>query len=49
MVVDSVKEFNTTYRPFLEACMRRMQFLSQQTKLRWCKSQRSATETSVAS
>jgi hypothetical protein len=37
MVVDSIKEFNSTFRHLLEACQRRMQFLRQQTKLRWCK------------
>lgn len=36
MVVDSIKEFNVTFRHLLEACQRRMQFLSQATKLRWC-------------
>lgn len=35
-VVDSIKQFNIVYRHRLEACQRRMQFLSQQTKLRWC-------------
>lgn len=33
---DAIKQFNTTYRPLLEACERRLQFLSQYTKLRWC-------------
>lgn len=36
-VVDSIRYFNATFRPHLEACQRRMQFLGQQTKLRWCK------------
>ena len=36
-VVDSIKQFNTIFRPRLEACQRRMQFLGQSTKLRWCK------------
>lgn len=36
-VVDSIRYFNLTFRPHLEACQRRMQFLGQQTKLRWCK------------
>ena len=36
-VVDSIKYFNATFSPHLEACQRRMQFLGQQTKLRWCK------------
>ncbi|CAI6101441.1 unnamed protein product [Clonostachys chloroleuca] len=34
-VVDSVKHFNTIYRPRLDACQKRMQFLGQKTKLRW--------------
>lgn len=38
MVVDSITEFNATFRHLLEACQRRMPFLSQRTKLRWCKS-----------
>lgn len=37
-VVDSIKQFNAIFRPRLEACQRRMQFLGQSTKLRWCKS-----------
>lgn len=37
-VLDSIKEFNTIYRPQLEECYKRLQFLSQQTKLRWCRS-----------
>ena len=36
-VVDSIQLFNSTYRPHMESCQRRMQFLHQQTKLRWCK------------
>jgi hypothetical protein len=36
-VVESIKEFNNIFRPLLETCQRRMQFLGQQTKLRWCK------------
>lgn len=36
-VVDSIRYFNVTFRPRLDACQARMQFLSQQTKLRWCK------------
>jgi hypothetical protein len=36
-VVESIKQFNTIFRPRLEACQRRMHFLSQSTKLRWCK------------
>ncbi|KAF4122072.1 3-hydroxyacyl-CoA dehydrogenase, NAD binding domain [Geosmithia morbida] len=34
-VVDSINYFNTTFRPHLDACQRRMQFLDQKTKLRW--------------
>ncbi|CAH0019934.1 unnamed protein product [Clonostachys rhizophaga] len=34
-VVDSIKHFNTIYRPRLDACQKRMQFLGQKTKLRW--------------
>ncbi|KAL7785422.1 hypothetical protein V8C43DRAFT_291332 [Trichoderma afarasin] len=34
-VSNSVKEFDTTFRPFLDECYKRMQFLGQQTKLRW--------------
>ncbi|EHK25889.1 uncharacterized protein TRIVIDRAFT_189580 [Trichoderma virens Gv29-8] len=34
-VNSSVKEFDTTFRPFLDECYKRMQFLGQQTKLRW--------------
>ncbi|KAL7935413.1 hypothetical protein V8C35DRAFT_299398 [Trichoderma chlorosporum] len=34
-VCSSVKEFDTTFRPFLDECYKRMQFLCQQTKLRW--------------
>lgn len=37
LVIDSIKDFNTTFRPLLEACQKRMHFLSQQTRLRWCK------------
>ena len=35
-VLESIQYFNATFRPHLEACQRRMQFLGQQTKLRWC-------------
>ena len=38
-VVDSIRLFNSTYRPHMESCQRRMQFLHQQTKLRWCEYQ----------
>ncbi|KAL7940411.1 hypothetical protein V8C42DRAFT_337574 [Trichoderma barbatum] len=34
-VSSSIKEFDTTFRPFLDECYKRMQFLGQQTKLRW--------------
>lgn len=33
---NAIKQFNVTYRPLLEACKRRIEFLSQHTKLRWC-------------
>jgi hypothetical protein len=33
---DAIKQFNGTYRPLLSACERRIQFLSQHAKLRWC-------------
>jgi hypothetical protein len=36
-VSNSIKEFDTTFRPFLDECYKRMHFLGQQTKLRWCK------------
>lgn len=45
-VVESIQYFNTTFRPHLEACQRRMQFLGQQTKLRWCKSHEGPTSSS---
>lgn len=35
-VVDAIKQFDAIFRPHLEACQRRMPFLGQQTKLRWC-------------
>lgn len=35
--VDAIKQFNGTYRTLLVACERRIQFLCQHTKLRWCK------------
>lgn len=35
-VTEAIHQFNDTYRQPLEACQRRMQFLGQQTKLRWC-------------
>lgn len=34
--VEAIDQFNLTYRPLLEACERRLQYLSQYTKLRWC-------------
>jgi hypothetical protein len=37
VAVDALEQFNVTYRPLLVACERRIQFLSQHTKLRWCK------------
>lgn len=37
LVCNSVKEFDATFRPFLDESYKRMQFLGQQTKLRWCK------------
>lgn len=33
---EAIRQFNVTYRPLLAACERRLQFLSQHTKLRWC-------------
>lgn len=36
-VKNAWKEFGVTFRPFLDECHKRMQFLGQQTKLRWCK------------
>lgn len=33
---DAIEQFNVTYRPLLAACERRLQFLSEHTKLRWC-------------
>ncbi|RKK79342.1 hypothetical protein BFJ71_g16261 [Fusarium oxysporum] len=35
LVVDSVRHFNTIYRPRLDMCQKRMPFLGQKTKLRW--------------
>ena len=35
-VIDSIKQFNTIYRPRLDICQKRMPFLGQKTKLRWC-------------
>ncbi|OKP14374.1 hypothetical protein PENSUB_14153 [Penicillium subrubescens] len=32
---EAIRQFNVTYRPLLAACERRLQFLSQHTKLRW--------------
>lgn len=34
--VHAIEQFNVTYRTLLEACKRRIQFLCQHTKLRWC-------------
>lgn len=36
-VADAIQTFNVTYRPLLAACERRLQYLSQYTKIRWCK------------
>jgi hypothetical protein len=36
-VLDSIREFNAIYRQPLDECHKRLQFLGQQTKLRWCK------------
>ncbi|KAJ5605011.1 hypothetical protein N7510_010165 [Penicillium lagena] len=33
--VDTINQFNFTYRPLLAMCERRLQFLGQHTKLRW--------------
>jgi hypothetical protein len=35
--VDAIDQFNVTYRVLMMACERNIQFLSQLTKLRWCK------------
>jgi hypothetical protein len=35
--IDAMDQFNMTYRGLLVACERRIQFLCQHTKLRWCK------------
>ncbi|SPO00307.1 uncharacterized protein DNG_03152 [Cephalotrichum gorgonifer] len=34
-VLDSIREFNAIYRPQLNECHNRLQFLGQRTKLRW--------------
>ncbi|KAJ5675152.1 uncharacterized protein N7477_005086 [Penicillium maclennaniae] len=34
-VADVIQTFNVTYRPLLAACERRLQYLSQYTKIRW--------------
>lgn len=36
-VSDAIDHFNVTYRDLLSACQTRIQFFSQETKLRWCK------------
>lgn len=36
-VSDAIDGFNSTYRDLLSACQSRIQFFSQETKLRWCK------------
>lgn len=35
-VTEAIQQFNDTFRRPLEACQRRMRFLGQTTKLRWC-------------
>jgi hypothetical protein len=37
-VSKAVDQFNVTYRDLLIACHRRIQFLNQETRLRWCRS-----------
>jgi hypothetical protein len=37
-VSNAIDQFNVTYRDLLIACQRRIQFLNQETRLRWCKS-----------
>lgn len=36
LVVEGIRQFNDTYQLPLEACERRMPFLGQNTKFRWC-------------
>ena len=36
-VLDAIDRFNATYRALLSACQNRIQFFSQETRLRWCK------------
>jgi hypothetical protein len=36
--VDAINQYSLTYRDFLTACERRIQFFGHKTKLRWCKS-----------
>jgi predicted metal-binding membrane protein len=36
LVAEGIQQFNETYRQPLEACERRMPFLGQHTKFRWC-------------
>jgi hypothetical protein len=42
LVVEGIQQFNETYRQPLEACERRMPFLGQHTKFRWCECLRKA-------
>lgn len=35
---EAIEQFNITYRPLIGACERRLQYLSEHTKLRWCES-----------
>jgi len=37
-VLNAIDRFNITYLPLLAVCERRLQFLSQEPKLNWCKS-----------
>jgi hypothetical protein len=36
-VLDSINEFNAIYRQPLDECHKRIHFLNQKTKIRWCK------------
>lgn len=46
-VVDSIKQFGIIYRPLLDDCHKRMPFLGQQTKLRWCTYGHSSTKDAI--
>jgi hypothetical protein len=37
-VLEAIDQWNRTYRDLLNSCQRRIHFLSQETKFRWCKS-----------